>query len=152
VAPAVHNILTDSTGMIKLINVLPLDSAPSLSPQEDILALGLLLANLANEISPVSKRVSEIVERMVGATGREHFDSLAELALMAADLEHEMFAPSGPPPVVAVEPVAPKKTKPVVIVAGIVAVALVVVGIVAWRMHSAKQLAPSSPAPASATP
>jgi len=57
------------------------------------LALGLILAHLANEISPVSKPVSEIVEHMVGAANREPFDSLAELAEAAADLDHELFPP-----------------------------------------------------------
>ena len=150
-SPAVRNILTDSTGMVKLINVLPLDNTPAQSPQEDILALGLILANLANEISPVSKRVSEIVERMVGAAGRNPFGSPAELALAAADLNHELFPPSVPPPAV-VEKIVPKKTKPVVIAAGILAIALAVAGIIAWRMHSAKPPVLSRPADAPVAP
>ena len=155
--PAVRNILTDSTGMVKLINVLPLDDSPTLSPQEDILALGLILANYANEISPVSKRVSEIVERMVGADGRNPFESLAELATAAADLEHEMFPPSGPTPVTtSVENIEakpkPKKPNPVVMITGIIVVALLVAGIIAWRMRSAKQPVLSRPTEAPATP
>jgi serine/threonine protein kinase len=152
-SPAPRNILNDSTGMVKLINVLPLDNAPAQSPQEDILALGLILANFANEISPVSKRVSEIVERMVGAAGRDPFTSPAELALAAADLEHELFPPIVPVPApVVVETIEPKKAKPVLLVAGILAVVLLVAGLLAWRMLCAKPPVISEPVAAPAAP
>jgi serine/threonine protein kinase len=93
-APDARQILTTRTGLVKLINVLPLDSLPSSSPQEDILALGLIIANLANEISPVRKPVGEMVERMVGTGQHAPFESLTELAAAAEDLDHEMFPPT----------------------------------------------------------
>jgi hypothetical protein len=139
--PEARNILTDNTGLVKLINVLPLENSPSLSPHEDILALGLVLANLANDISPVSKRVSEIVERMVGAVDREPFGSPAELALAAADLDHELFPPSAPvPPKVGKIP--SRKVRPAVFVVVIVVVLLVLAGIIAWLLAARPAVAP----------
>jgi serine/threonine protein kinase len=93
--PALPNILVNSAGHVKLINVLPLDLPASQTPQEDIVAFGTLLAHLANDISPVSRPVSEVVERMVGTHGRKLFTAPAELALTAADLEHDLFPPPG---------------------------------------------------------
>jgi predicted Ser/Thr protein kinase len=131
------NILIDNIGTVKLINVLPLDNAPTQSPAEDILALGLILAQAANDISPVSKPVSALVERMVGAGAAGPFDSLGELAQAAADLEHELFPPPAPP-ASAIGKIEAKKTRPAIIVAGVVVVALAIAGIVVWQIRSVK--------------
>jgi serine/threonine protein kinase len=93
--PTLPNVLVNSAGHVKLINVLPLDLPASQTPQEDVVALGALLAHLANDISPVRRPVSEIVERMVGTHGRAPFTAPAELAQTAADLEHDLFPPPG---------------------------------------------------------
>jgi serine/threonine protein kinase len=134
--PESHNILVNSTDMVKLINVLPIENPPSRSPHDDILALGFLLAHLVNDISPVSKRVSEIVERMVGAPGREPFASPKDLAMAAADLDHELF----PPPTPHARPgaIQPKRTPMVVLAGRLFWLALVITGIVAWWMHHAE--------------
>lgn len=127
------NILVDSTGTIKLINVLPLDQPAVNSPQEDKVALGLILANLANQISPVTKRVGELVERMVGAPNRKSFASLAELAQAATDLDRELF------PLPAHEPAAgrmqSKKTKPIGLIVAALIGGLTAVGLLVWRVH-----------------
>ncbi|MEI6084543.1 MAG: SUMF1/EgtB/PvdO family nonheme iron enzyme [Verrucomicrobiota bacterium] len=86
------NILVDARGTVKLINVLPLDNMPVDAAKEDMLTVGLIIANLANEISPVTARVGELVERMVGAAGRKPFTTLTELAQAATDLERELFS------------------------------------------------------------
>jgi hypothetical protein len=138
--PEAHNILTDAHGNVKLINVLPLDNPASPSPQEDILALGLILAQLANDISPVSKPVGELVERMVAAGERKPFGSLAELADAVAALDRELFPPPKPA-APAIEKITEKKTKPVVLMAGIVVAGLLVAGVLVWKMRAVKAAA-----------
>src|SRR5206468_6559222 len=50
--PEAKNILTNDTGAVKLINVEPDEAPPTQTQTEDILALGVALAHLANEIGP----------------------------------------------------------------------------------------------------
>src|SRR5207244_10760205 len=95
--PDAKNILTDHSGAVKLINIEPEDASPTQSQPEDILALGVILAHLANEISPVSKPVGELVERMLSGPGRQPFATLHELAEAASALDHELFPPPRPP-------------------------------------------------------
>lgn len=125
------NILLDETGTPKLINVLPLDHAPVESPAADILALGLVLATTANEIGPVTKRVGELVERMMGVAGKKPFASLAEVA-SAADQLHEDLFPS---------PVAAPRRR--INIWGVVAAALLGIvsaaGLLYWRAHMVRQ-------------
>jgi len=92
--PLDKNVLTATDGTIKLINVQPVDAPPSQSPQEDLLKLGVMVATLANNIAPVSKRISEFVERMLGAEGREPFPSLAAVANAAEALDEKLFSPT----------------------------------------------------------
>lgn len=147
--PEAHNILTDAQDNVKLINVLPLDNPATAVPQDDILALGLILAGIANDISPVSKPVGELVERMVGAGDRKSFGSLRELAEAAAAVDRQLFPPP-PPSTPAIQQMPGARTKPVILVAGIVAAALVVLGVVVWQMRrTTEQAGPASiPAPA----
>lgn len=138
--PEAHNILTDTQGHVKLINILPLDNPATAAPRDDILALGLILAGIANDISPVSKPVGELVERMVGAADRKPFDSLAELADAAAMVDRQLFPPP-PPSVPAIAKMTGRRTKPVLLGAGIVGALLVVAGVLAWQMRRANQQA-----------
>jgi len=124
--PQIRNMLTNSLGEVKLTNIEPEDAAPSNSAQDDILALGLIVGALANEIAPVTKPVAELVERMVGAHDRKPFASLVELAEAAEQLDHTLYPPAAPPPP-RVAKIAPRKTKwiagaiSVLIVAGVAA-------------------------------
>lgn len=131
--PQDDNVLTNTDGAVKLINIEIEDSPPSASPQDDMLALGLLVGHLANEIALVSKPVAEFVERMVGAHDRKPFASLVELAETAEHLDHQLFPPAPPPPPPRVEKIAPKKTRWILIGAACVIVA----GIAAWIVHNA---------------
>jgi len=121
--PESENILTNQTGAVKLINIEPEEAPASQTQRDDIVALGLVLGKIANTISPVSKPVGELVERMVGAAGRNPFATLAELAEAANALEHELFPPHMPVTPAVPEKIQDRKTKRIVIVG----VALVVV-------------------------
>jgi len=143
--PAARNILISSEGTPKLINIEPTDAAPSQSPQEDILALGLALAHISNEIAAVSKPVAELVERMMVAHDRKSFDSLADLAHAAEGLERQLFPPPPQPTRLTVEKMQAKR-KPVVIVilvAGLLAVIAAVV-VIKWR-EAVKLYGPARP-------
>ena len=140
------NILIDHTGTVKLINVDPEDAPPSQTHQEDILALGTVLAHLVNEISPVSKPVGELVERMLGAPDRQPFASLGELAETASALDHKLFPPPKPPAPV-IEKIQPKKTKPVIIVSATLGVVALVVLLGLFVMQRTKQAEGPPPIP-----
>jgi hypothetical protein len=90
--PRDKNVLTMTDGTVKLVNIQPVEAAPSQSPQEDLLKLGVMVATLANSIAPVSKPVSRLVERMLGTEGREPFGSLAEVADAAEALDQKLFS------------------------------------------------------------
>jgi hypothetical protein len=96
--PEAKDILTSHTdGVAKLVNIAPEDAPPSQSERDDILALGLVVGGVVNEIGEVSKPVAELVERMVGAHDRKPFGSLAELADAAEHLDRQLFPPPAPP-------------------------------------------------------
>jgi len=129
------NILVDANGTVKLINVLPLDNMPVESIKDDMLTVGLIIANLANDISPVTKRVGELVERMVCAPGRKPFASLHELAQTAADLERELF-----PPATSSRPPAPvKKLNKLGLALALLAGGLSAAGLVWWWVQANRQ-------------
>lgn len=125
-----ENILVDSSGIVKLINVLPLDNPAVASPKDDMAAVGVVFGQLVNSISGVSKRVSELVERMAGTPGRKPFNSLAELAKVAGDLELELF-----PPAPNRAPVKKSSMTGVVVAAGVG----VLSAFVLWWIYFAKQ-------------
>lgn len=127
--PQTRNMLTNSLGEVKLTNLEPEDTAPSGSPHDDILALGLIVGELANEIAPVTKPVAELVERMVGAHERKPFASLEELADAAEHLDHRLYPPAAPPPP-RVAKIAPRKTKWIAGAAALVLVAIAAAWIV----------------------
>lgn len=125
------NILVTTTGTVKLINVLPLDNLPVEAPKEDILTVGLILADVANTISPVTKRTGELVERMVGAPGRKPFASLGDLAQSCANLERELFPPVSAASRIAAK--APKKLNKLGLGAALLVGALTAGGLFWWR-------------------
>ncbi|MCG3146647.1 MAG: Hercynine oxygenase [Verrucomicrobiae bacterium] len=134
------NILVDARGTVKLINVLPLDNMPVESMKDDMLTVGLVLANLANSISPVTKRTGELVERMVAAAGRKPFISLADLAQTAADLERELFPP--PSAAGAATPAPEKKINKVGLVLAILVGIASASGLYWWRTAALRQPPP----------
>ena len=139
--PMEKNILADNAETAKIINLEPVEVAASESPQEDILSLGLVIADLANELGGVTQPVGEFVERMVGATGRKPFASLAEVVEAAEALDRQLF-PRALPPKPRIEKIVPKKTKPLVIVAAILLVVALVVGVGIWKFKSTEIVAP----------
>lgn len=132
--PMEKNILPTTDETVKLINIEPVEAPPSASPQEDILALGLVLAHIANEIAPVSRPLAELVERMLGAPGRKPFESLAELAASADALNRQLFPPP-PPARPSIERIQPRKRSPIAMaVAGLAVVLLIgLVAALVWR-------------------
>ena len=137
--PLEKNVLTKTDGTVKLINVAPVETPPSQSPQEDLVNLAVMVATLTNDIAPISKPISEFVEGMVGTQDRKQFASLAEVANAAEELDRHLF-----PRAVAAKPVTPTKPKEdglrTVAVLGWIAIALVVVaGWLWWPALSARK-------------
>ena len=133
--PLDKNVLANADGAVKLINVEPVEVQPSRSPHEDVVNLGVLVATLANDIAPVSKSISEFVERMVGTEGHEPFTSPAEVADAAEALDRKLF----PPAKIARPTIVPIQAKGVglltVAMLGLLALALVAVAAWFWS-HS----------------
>ncbi|HVM61782.1 MAG TPA: protein kinase [Verrucomicrobiae bacterium] len=120
--PVDKNVLTSRDGTVKLINVAPVDMPASASPQEDVVNLAVMVATLANDIAPVSKPVSELVEGMLGAEGRRQFASLTEVAEAADALDRELL-PAVHAARPAAEPTAPRSAaRPWLIVIALVGV------------------------------
>jgi serine/threonine protein kinase len=91
--PADKNVLTATDGTVKLINVAPAEMPASPSAREDVVNLAVMVATLTNDIGPVTKPISEFVEGMLGAEGRQQFTLLAEVASTAEALDRELFPP-----------------------------------------------------------
>ncbi len=137
--PRLRHILTNRSGAVKLINVLPLDDPPSQSPQEDILALGMLLSYLVNDIGPVRRPVAALVERMTGAGELPPFETLSQVAAAAAELQHQLSSSRPPSPSAAPKPPARKRTT-LFFAGGIVGATLVAAGLIAWQTWKAERL------------
>ncbi len=143
--PVATNILLNHEGVAKLRNIELLGQDASPSPQHDIQTLGLALAEIANQIGPVSKPVSEHVERMLGLPDRKPFPSLAELAAETDALDRLLF-----PPAVrqsTIEKFEEKTTSPLVYVGIAVGLILLVTGITLWRRHQTQPPQPEVPRP-----
>jgi len=129
--PMDKNVLTTTSGVVKLINVEPAEMQASPSPQEDVVNLAVMVAMLTNEIGPVSRSISELVEGMLGTEGREQLTSLAQVAEGAEALDRKLF-----PPVYVAKPArAPTEVKQIgrPSLAAVALVALfVAMGIVWW--------------------
>ncbi len=133
--PLDQNVLTMTDGTVKLINIQPVEVTASQSPQEDLLKLGVMVATLSNNIAPVSKPISKLVERMLGTEGREPFASLAEVADAAEALDQKLYSPteSAKP---SFEKREPKRIKlQLVVVVGLLVLLLVAVWF-SWRTLS----------------
>jgi serine/threonine protein kinase len=92
--PVDKNVLTTTNGVVKLINVEPAELQASPSPQEDVVSLAVMVAMLTNDIGPVSKPISELVEGMLGTEGREQLTSLSRVAEAADALDRKLFPPA----------------------------------------------------------
>ena len=92
--PVDKNVLTTTNGTVKLINVGPAEVQPSQSPRDDLVTLAVMVATLTNEIGPVSKSISELVEGMLGTGGHQQFTSLSDAANAAEALDRELFPPA----------------------------------------------------------
>lgn len=134
--PLDKNVLTTTDGMVKLINVEPVEMQPSQSPQEDIVNLAMMVATLANQIGPISRSISELVEGMLGAEGRQRFTSLADVANAAEALDRKLY----PPEPVGTPAIASVGTRRIGLLT-VAGVGLLVLGFVAiagwcwWRAH-----------------
>jgi hypothetical protein len=135
--PDLSNILTYSSGVVKLTNIRPLDAAPAESPRADIQALGLILGTLVNQIAPVRRPIAELVQRMFDPTGRETFGSLAEVVRAATALDLELFPPAMHE--VRQPAIQPKKTGPLFIALALLAAVAVVAGLAAWQLRRIKK-------------
>jgi formylglycine-generating enzyme required for sulfatase activity len=128
--PAAQNMLTDAVGEVKMINVLPSDQPASPSPRSDITALGIALARTTNAIGPVHRRVSELVERMIGAPGRAPINSLTDVAAIAEKLDRELFSSVAGQPKPA--PAEPQKKHNHFLMIGMIVLVLLSAGAVFW--------------------
>lgn len=128
--PTDKNVLTATDGTVKLINVAPAELPASPSQQEDLVNLAVMMATLTNDIGPVTKPVSEFVEGMLGAEGRKHFTSLAEVANTAETLDRELFSPSRVARSRDTQ-IGPKRTEFLRVVV-MAAIAIALVAFVAW--------------------
>lgn len=133
--PLDRNVLTTTDGVVKLINVEPAEMQASPSPQEDVVSLAVMVAMLTNDIGPVSKSISELVEGMLGTEGRERFSSLAQVTEAADALDSKLF-----PPVHVTKPGTPQTTpkqarRPSVAAVALLAVVVAMVAVWCWWRH-----------------
>ncbi len=145
-APVAASILLNSEGVAKLRSIELLGEDASPSPQHDMQTLGITLAEIANQIGPVSKPVSEHVERMLGLPDRKPIPTLADLAAETEALDRQLF-----PPAVrqsTIEKFERKKTNPLVYVGIALALIALVTAITLWRRHQTQPPKPDVPRPA----
>ncbi|MGD0016459.1 MAG: protein kinase [Verrucomicrobiia bacterium] len=91
--PTEEHIVTAREGLAKLSELEPVNNPASKLEKEDIAALGIVLGRVVNSIGPVSEPVGQLVKRMVGASGRQPFATLAELVAEATRLDQQLFSP-----------------------------------------------------------
>ncbi len=130
--PTADHVMTDHTGRVKLIDVVPTDLAASLSVADDIMGLGVLLAEQVNQIAEVHHSIAETLERMMSAPNRKPFASLSELVAQARTLDHTMFPPP-PPAKPGLEKLQTKKEKPVLAIVAISVGALLFIALAVWQ-------------------
>lgn len=149
-SPRAETLLTNRSGRVKLIDVVPTDVAASLSPQEDLVALGTLLAETVNAISEIRRPIGELLERMVGAPDRPPFASLAEVVTAARNLDRTLF-PATMPAKAGAEASLPRKNKQalvIMIIAGIASALATLLWFQPWRGTNTIFIPALPPAPA----
>lgn len=144
--PQAKNILLNAAGEAKLVNIKAVDRPPSALPRDDIVALGLILGALANEIGQVSKLVGNLLQRMVGSQQGKTVGTLKEVADLAESLLQQMKREAAPAVVPdAPAPNAPKKTlHPVFLIVGVLVIVGAIVGVVIKFRKIGKVAAPWS--------
>lgn len=148
--PRAEHLLTTRNGRVKLIDVVPTDVPASLSPTDDLLALGTLVGEHVNAIGQVRRPIGELIERMVGAPGRLPFPSIAELAGAARTLDRQLFPPVVPTRPGSEEP-PPAKTRTWILLGLIVAAAsaaLTLAWLQPWNRAKFLAIPPAPAAPA----
>jgi formylglycine-generating enzyme required for sulfatase activity len=125
--PEAVNLLTNASGSVKLINIEPEPGKRSVSQEKDLVALGVMVATVANEIGTVSQSLGALVERLMDTESRHRFHSLGEAVSAVEDLDRQMFPLSSLKPVAV--PVAGKKS-PVMIAVAVVLLLVLMFGIV----------------------
>jgi len=131
--PLEQNVLTTVDGTVKLTNIDAVGVPASQSPHEDLLRLGLMIAGVANDISPVSRPVGRLVERILGAAGHEAFASLSDAAEAAEALDRRMFGPT-PKMQLVTSGTGPSGRKWLMIAAGLIVVCIGL-AVLAWLSH-----------------
>ncbi|MDW8344647.1 MAG: SUMF1/EgtB/PvdO family nonheme iron enzyme [Verrucomicrobiae bacterium] len=144
--PTADQILISRDGVVKIRNVELAGHTPSPSVAHDIQTLGLTVAELANQIGPVSKPVSELVERMLGVNGRKPFTTLTALTEEATALDRKLFPP--PAAEVRIGKIEQRKTHPLVYVGIGIVVAVVAGGAALWFLQREDTTQPTLPPPA----
>jgi len=141
------NILIDSTGNAKLLNILSFEKPPAATPADDLRAIGTLFANLVTSLGPASKPVSDLLGRLTGGTGRRPLAALGDLAQVATELNQQLFPPApsaGTPP-----PAKSSKVSLIGIAAAVLVGSVSAIGLW-WHMQTVKgpPTVPALPRPA----
>lgn len=149
--PNIQHILTSHAGTVKLSNIQASpDDQPSQSLQQDIHTLGMMLAQLCNDIGPVSRSIGAIIERMVGVGDQPPFESLNQVAAEAVAVQRKLFPPPKTAPKLAQPSFQPKRVSRwkvlataagVVVVAGLITLAYMVF----WPSEPPRDFGPLPP-------
>lgn len=132
--PEMRHILVNHHGTIKLAHTQAThDTALSPSPLHDIRALGMLLANVCNNIGPVRRSIGAIIERMLGMV-EPPFQSLAEVADETDLVEKTLFTAPAPATAPANHPASRPAGKTRAIVAAAIGIAVVAIAGI-WLMN-----------------
>ena len=141
------NILIDSAGNAKLLNILSFEKPPAATPADDLRAIGTLFAGLVASLGPASKPVSDLLGRLTGGTGRRPLAALGDLVQVATELNRQLFPPApsaGAPP-----PVKSSKVSLIGLAIAVIVGAVSAIGLW-WHMQTVKgpPTVPALPRPA----
>ena len=141
------NILIDSAGNAKLLNISSTEKPPAASPADDLHAIGTVFVGLVSSHGPARKPISDLLGRLTSGTGRRPFASLGDLAQIASELNRQLFPPRSA--ATAVAPVKSSKVSLIGIAIAVVVGAASAIG-VWWHMQSIKgpPTIPALPRPA----
>lgn len=141
--PEAVNLLTDATGGVKLVNIEPEPGRQSVSVEKDLVALGVLVATVVNEIGTVSQPVGALVERLMDTEGKKRFAKFSGVVAAAEALDREMF-PAVPARVTAAAPVPSGKRTPVIV--ALLVLLIVAAGTTVWLGRSVWKRVAGQPA------